>query len=163
MVIVFVEVLLRVIFVFLFMFCLDYGLVLNLFFKKYFFSDKMLYYFSSRLIERFLRCELIYINMVICYGFRYLGGFWIKKVKKLFEKINRFFFNNFIFYYKGLLFFWSFLFDIINLVSKEMFELGIEEMYFMVRCFFFKFCGILKYGYFNINYSFIVIDKLWLS
>lgn len=84
-------------------------------------------------------------------------------MKVLLIVINWSLLSNVIICYKGFLFFWSILNDILNFVGKEMFLLGIEEMYFIVKCLFFMFCSILKYGYLNINYSFVVIDKLRLS
>lgn len=147
----------------LFVFCLDYGLVLKLLFKIDLFSDKNLYYFISKVIEKLFGCELVYINMVICYGLWYFGSYCVKKMKELFEKISCFFLSNLMFCYNGFLFFWSILVDILNFVSKEMLVLGLEEMYFIVKCFFVRFFGVLNYGYFNINYSFVVIDKLRLS
>lgn len=154
------EVLLRVILALLLMLRLDYGSALNSPPKKYLFSDKTPYHFSSRPIERPPRCEPIHINMVIRHGSRYPGGSRIKKAKKLLEKINRFFPNNSTFHYKGLSLPWSFPPDIINSASKEMSELGTEEMYSMARRFLSKFRGILKHGYSNTNYSFIATDKL---
>lgn len=157
------EVLLGVISVLLFVFCSEHGSALNMLKvppKTYLFSDKTPYHFISRPIEEPPRCEPVHINMVIRHGSRYPGSFRIKKAKELLEKINRFFPSNSTFNYKGLSLPWSLPPDILNSASKEMSELGTEEMYSIAKRFLAKFRGILKHGYSNTNYSFVATDKL---
>lgn len=155
-----VEVFFRVIFSLLLISCIQHGSALDAPLKKYFFSDKTPYHSGSKPIERPPNCEPAHINMVIRHGSRYPGSSRIKNAKRLLENINRFFPNNSTFHYKGLSLPWSFPPDVLNSASKEMSELGTEEMYSIAKRFLSKFRGILKHSYSNTNYSFIATDKL---
>lgn len=130
--------------------------------NKLLFSDKTSYHFLNQALVKPRKCRAVHLNMVIRHGSRYPAHSRVMRATKLLNKINPFFINN-TFRYKGLSLPWSIPSDILNSASKELSQLGAQEMYLIAKRFFAKFPAVFKYGYSNENYSLVSTDKLRCS